>query len=64
MSEWYENQKKSISSIRQMLPEQIDKADPRRELTAEEAKRLEKLAALAEKLKRGENVQKRQLQTW
>ena len=31
---------------------------------AEEAKRLAKLEAIADKLKRGENVQNRQLQTW
>ena len=36
----------------------------RRELTAEEAKRLSKLEAIAEKLRHGENVQNRQLQTW
>jgi len=33
MSEWYENQKKSISSIRQLLQERIEKANPRRHLT-------------------------------
>ena len=33
-------------------------------LTAEEAKRLAKLEAIADKLKRGESVQNRQLQTW
>jgi hypothetical protein len=37
---------------------------PRRKLTAEGAKRLAKLEALADKLKRRENVQNRQLQTW
>jgi len=47
-----------------LLQERLDKADPRRELTAEEAKRLARLEAIAEKLKRGENVQNRQLQTW
>lgn len=33
-------------------------------MNAEEAKRLAKLEAIAAKLKRGENVQNRQLQTW
>ncbi|MDG2116951.1 MAG: hypothetical protein P8J80_09955 [Porticoccaceae bacterium] len=33
-------------------------------LTTEEAKRLNKLEGIADKLKRGENVQNRQLQTW
>jgi len=47
-----------------LLKKRIEKANPRRELTAQETKRLEKLAVIAEKLKRGENVQNRQLQTW
>jgi hypothetical protein len=42
----------------------IEKANPRRKLTAEESKRLKKLEAIADKLKRGENVQNRQLQMW
>ena len=46
-----------------MLQERIEKANPRRNLTAVEAKRLAKLEAVADKLKRGENVQNRQLQT-
>ena len=64
MSEWLDNQKQSKGSIRQMLQERIEKANPRRELTTEETKRLKKLEAIADKLKRGENVQNRQLQTW
>ena len=64
MSESYDNQKKSNSSIRQLLQERIEKANPRRELSTEETKRLAKLEAIADKLKRGENVQNRQLQTW
>ena len=64
MSEWLDNQKQSNSSIRQLLQERIEKANPRRELTAEETKRLNKLEGIADKLKRGENVQNRQLQTW
>jgi hypothetical protein len=43
---------------------QLKKANPRRNLTAEETKRLSKLEAIDDKLKRGENVQNRQLQTW
>ena len=46
-----------------MLQEHLDKANPRRKLTAEEHKRLTKLETMADKLKRGENVQNRQLQT-
>ena len=54
----------AYSSIRQLLQERIEKANPHRELTAEEAKRLAKLETIADKLKRGENVQNRHLQTW
>jgi len=64
MNEWLDKQKKSSGNFRQFLQERIDKANPRRELTAEEAKRLARLEAIAEKLKCGENVQNRQLQTW
>ena len=35
-----------------------------RNLSTEESKRLKKLEAIAAKLKRGENLQNRQLQTW
>ena len=64
MSEWLDNQKQPISSFRELLQARIKKANPRRELTAEEAKGLHKLEGIADKLKRGENVQNRQLQTW
>jgi hypothetical protein len=64
MSEWYDNQKQSSSNFRQLLQERIEKANPRRELTTEETKRLNKLEGIADKLRRGENVQNRQLQTW
>ena len=40
------------------------KKSDKNKLITEEAKRLAKLEAIAEKLKRGENVQNRQLQTW
>ncbi|MDB9800611.1 hypothetical protein OAB99_00530 [bacterium] len=63
MNEWYDNQKKPNTNFRKLLQERIDKENPRRELTAEEAKRLAKLEALADNLKREENVQNRQLQT-
>ena len=43
--------------FRKLLQERIEKANPRRELTTEEAKRLSKLEGIADKLKRGENVQ-------
>jgi len=64
MSEWYDNQKKPSNNFRKLLQERIAKANPRRTLTAEEHRRLSKIEAIAAKLKRGENVQNRQLQTW
>ena len=64
MSEWLDNQKQSSSNILKLLQERIAINSPRRELTAEETKRLSKLEAISDKLKRGENVQNRQLQTW
>ena len=64
MSEWYDSQHKPNSYFSKLLQERIEKANPRRELTAEETKRLNKLEGIADKLKRGENVQNRQLQTW
>ena len=51
-------------NFRKLLHERIEKANPRRKLSIEEAKRLAKLEAIADKLKRGENVQNRQLQKW
>ena len=64
MAEWHESQKQSSKNIRKVLQERIEKAHPRRKLTAKETKRLNKLESIAAKLKRGENVQNRQLQTW
>ena len=61
MSEWFDNQKKTNGGFQKLLQERFEKANPRRALTCEEAKRLAKLEALADKLKRGENVQNRQL---
>ena len=64
MSEWLDNQNQSSSNFRKLLQERIEKANPRRNFTAVEAKRLAKLETIADKLKRRENVQNRQLQTW
>ena len=47
-----------------MLQERNEAVNPRRELNPEESERLNKLEAIADKLKRGENVQNRLLQTW
>ena len=64
MSEWFDNQKQTSSNIQKLLQERIEKANPRRKLTTEETYRLRKLEGIADKLKRAENVQNRQLQTW
>jgi hypothetical protein len=64
MSEWHDSQMQSNSNFRKLLQERVEKANPRRQLTDEETKRLTKLEGIANKLKRGENVQNRQLQTW
>lgn len=64
MSEWYDNQKKPISNFRKLLQERLDKVNPRRKLAKDETTKLAKLEGIAEKLKRGEHVQNRQLQTW
>ena len=53
-----------IDNLNEGLRRHVGKINPRRNLTAEEAKRLAKLKTIADKLKRGENVQNRQLQTW
>ena len=64
MSDRYHSQKSSKSNFRKLLNERLNKTNPRRKLTAEESKRLTKLEAIVSKLKRGEHVQNRQLQTW
>ena len=64
MNKLYNSREGLSSKLRQLLQEQIDKANPRRQLTAEETKRLSNLEAISTKLKRGENVQNRQIQTW
>ena len=55
MSEWYDSQKKPNSNFQKLLQERLDKANPRRKLTAEEKRLLSKLEVIAVKLKRGEN---------
>ena len=57
MSEWYDSQKQLSSNFSKLLQERLFKANPHREITANETKRLAKLEGIADKLKRGENVQ-------
>jgi hypothetical protein len=64
MSEWYNSQKTPIVDFRKLLQERLDKVNPRRKLAKDETTKLAKLEGIAEKLKRGEHVQNRQLQTW
>ena len=64
MSEWQNMQKDSSDNFRKFLQERLDKTNPRRKLAKDETTKLAKLEGIAEKLKRGENVQNRQLQTW
>jgi hypothetical protein len=61
MSEWYNSQKKPSIDFRKLLQERLDKINPRRKLTKDEATKLAKLEGIAEKLKRGEYVQNCQL---
>ena len=42
MSEWYDNEKQSNGNFHKLLQEQSEKAYPRRQLTADESKRLNK----------------------
>ena len=57
MSEWFDSQKKSNTNFRQLLQERFEKANQRRQMTTEETKRLNKLEAITDKFKRGENLQ-------
>ena len=64
MSEWYNSQKSLSGSFRKLLQERLDKTNPRRKLAKDETTKLAKLEGIAEKLKRGENVQNRRLTIW
>ena len=60
MNEWCDKQKQLSSNTRVLLQGLIEKANPRRDLTTEESKRLNKLEATADKLKRRKNVLSKQ----
>ena len=47
--------------LSKVAKKRLDKVNPRRKLAKEEATKLVKFEAVAEKLTRGENVQKRQM---
>jgi len=42
MSEWYDSEKKRSGDFRKLLQKRLDKANPRRTLTAEETTKLAK----------------------
>jgi len=52
VSDWFNSERNPSSNIRKLLQERIDKVNLRAELTADEIKRLNKLQAIADKLKR------------
>ena len=56
--------KKPSGYFRKLLQERIAKEISRHKLTTEEAKRLARLEAITDKLRRGEHLQNRQLQNW
>ena len=64
MSKWRDMQKKTIVDFQKLLQERLNKVNPLRQLAKDETTKLAKLEGIVEKLKRGENVQNRQLQTW
>ena len=64
MSECYDTQNNPSGNFRKLLQERLDKVNPRRKLAKDETTKIAKLEGIAEKLKHGENVQNRQLQTW
>ena len=63
-SELQNMQQKPIVDFRKFLQERFNKTNPCRRLAKDETTKLAKLEGIAEKLRRGENVQNRQLQTW
>jgi hypothetical protein len=46
MSEWLDNQKKPNGNLHNLLQKRIEKANPRRKLTTDETKRLNKLEGI------------------
>jgi hypothetical protein len=65
VSEEFKSKKEPSGDFRKLLQGSINKANRRRKkLTREETTKLAKLEAIADKLRRGGNMQNRQLQTW
>lgn len=64
MSQWYYSQQKTSTDFRKPLQERIKEGNLHQtKLTADGKKQLEKLEAIAERLRHGENLQNIQIQT-
>lgn len=62
MSEWHDSQKKTSGDFRNFLQEHLDNVNARhKELKTEATTKLAELKSITPELKRGENVQNRQL---
>ena len=57
MTESQHMQKDSNNNFRKFLQDRLDKTIPRRKLAKDDTTKLAKLEGIAEKLRRGENVQ-------
>ena len=64
MSEWQDIQQKKNTNLRDLLKNKKAKTRKLCELSKTEQNRLAKLNGMLYELRRGENVQNRQLQTW
>jgi hypothetical protein len=64
MSEWHDMQKEPNTKWRDLLKTKQAKTRRLSELSKIEQNRLAKLNAMLDELRRGKNVQNRQLQTW
>lgn len=65
MSDWFGSQKDLSSHFRKLLEDRTEQSYPAvKTLNDEQQKRLSKLKGIFDKLKRGENVQNRQLKRW
>jgi hypothetical protein len=64
MSEWQDMQQKPNTKLRDLLKSKKAETRKQSELSKTEQNRLEKLIGMLDELRRGENVQNRQLQTW
>ena len=64
MSEWQDMQQKPNTKLRDLLKSKKTETRKQSELSKTEQNRLAELNLVLDELRRGENVQNRQLQTW